>query len=109
MRFFITAEHLNLHFLETVLPESGVGGDTVITEVNQDVPSNELVKNCLFSHRGHNIHSVTVHGMAHKDIVVVIVAKDLLDRGGGTLLESIDLLLGSTLLLKLGENLLHVG
>jgi hypothetical protein len=44
MRFFITAEHLNLHFHETVLPESGVGSDTILTEVNQDVPSNRLVK-----------------------------------------------------------------
>lgn len=49
MRFFITAEHLNLHLLETVLPESGVGGDTVLTEVNQDVPGNRLVKDSIVS------------------------------------------------------------
>lgn len=109
MRFFITAEHLNLHLLETVLPESGVGGDTVLTEVNQDVPGNRLVKILLFHHRGHNIHSITVHGVAHQDIVVVIVGKDLLDGSGSTLLESIDLRFGNTLLLELGENLLHVG
>jgi hypothetical protein len=43
MRFFITAQHLNLHLRETVLPESGVGGDTVLTEIDQDVP-NGLVR-----------------------------------------------------------------
>lgn len=29
---------LDLHLLKTVLPEGGVGGDTVLAEVNQDVP-----------------------------------------------------------------------
>lgn len=42
MRRFTTAGcrggRLDLDLLETVLPEGGVGGDTVLAEVNQDVP-----------------------------------------------------------------------
>lgn len=35
---FVHELGLNLDLRETVLPESGVGGDTVLAEVNQDVP-----------------------------------------------------------------------
>lgn len=35
---FVHELSLNLDLRETVLPESGVGGDTVLAEVNQDVP-----------------------------------------------------------------------
>lgn len=55
-----------------------------------------------------DIHSVTVHGLAHENVVVVVVTEDLLNSGGGTGLELIDLLLRGTLLGKLGEDLLHV-
>ena len=30
--------NLDLHLLETVLPEGSIGGDTVVTEVNENVP-----------------------------------------------------------------------
>ena len=50
-----------------------------------------------------NVHSITVHGLAHEDIVVVVVGEDLLDTGGGVGLELIDGLLGGTLLGELGE------
>lgn len=32
------SERLDLHLLETVLPQSRVGGDTVLAEVDEDVP-----------------------------------------------------------------------
>jgi hypothetical protein len=32
------SKFLDLHLLEAVLPDGGVGGDTILTEVNQDVP-----------------------------------------------------------------------
>lgn len=31
-------KRLDLHLVETVLPDSGEGGDTIIAEVDQDVP-----------------------------------------------------------------------
>lgn len=34
---------LDLHLLETVSPESGVGGDTVLTVVNEDPPVIEII------------------------------------------------------------------
>lgn len=56
-----------------------------------------------------NIHGITVHGLAHQDIVVVIVGKDLLHGGGGTGLELANALLGDTVLLHLLHDLLEVG
>lgn len=56
-----------------------------------------------------NIHGITVHGLAHHDIVVVIVARDLLESASGTGLELSDGLGGGLLLLKLLEDLLDVG
>lgn len=56
-----------------------------------------------------DIHSITIHGLAHEDIVVVVVAKDLLDGGGGVGLELVDGGLIGALLLELLEDLLHVG
>lgn len=91
-----------------MLPEKGVGGDTVITEVNQDVPAHILALETR-DRKSRDIHGITVHGGTHEHIVVVIVAQDLLDTGGGALLEGIDRLSGSTLLGELGEDLLHVG
>jgi hypothetical protein len=32
--------NLDLDLFEAVLPESGEGGDTVLTEINEDVPDN---------------------------------------------------------------------
>lgn len=83
--------HLDLVLGETVLPEGGIGGDTVLTEVNQDV------------------HSTAVHRGAHQDIVVVVVGKDLLHGTGSTALELLDGLLGGTVLLELVVDLLDVG
>lgn len=34
----LSFNYLNLDLLETVLPEDSKGGDTILTEVNQDVP-----------------------------------------------------------------------
>ena len=36
---------------EAVLPESSIGGDTVVTEVNEDVPTS-VSKRCLSTERG---------------------------------------------------------
>lgn len=55
-----------------------------------------------------NIHGITVHGLAHEDIVVVVVAGDLLDGTGGTTLELSNGLGAGVRLLELGENLLDV-
>ena len=56
-----------------------------------------------------NVHGITVSGGTHENIVVVIVTHELLDSSGSTLLELLDRLGGSVLLLKLVEDLFHVG
>jgi hypothetical protein len=82
---------LNLHLLQTVLPESGVGGNTIIAEVDE------------------NVHGVAVHGLTHEHVVVVVVAEDLLDGSGGTALEGLDGLFAGALLLELVVDTLNVG
>lgn len=54
------------------------------------------------------IHGVTVHGLAHQDIVVVVVGRDLLDGAGGVGFELGDGVLVALLLQRL-EDLLDVG
>lgn len=54
-------------------------------------------------------HSITVHGGAHEDIVVVVVGDNLLHGGGGVGLELLDGFLAGTGLLELLEELLEVG
>lgn len=56
-----------------------------------------------------NVHGITVSGGTHENIVVVIVTHEFLDSSGSTLLELLDRLGGSVLLLKLVEDLFHVG
>lgn len=82
---------LDLHLLQTVLPEGSIRGDTILTEVNQDM------------------HGIAIHRLAHQDVVVVVVGQDLLDGSGGLGLELLDRLLGGTLLLELVVDTLDVG
>jgi hypothetical protein len=96
-----------------VLPDGSVGGDTVITEVNQDVPKERRVsiKRNIECHQGFQrcySHGITVHGGAHEDIVVVVVGNDLLHGNRGVLLELIDGLGAGAGLLELLEDLLQV-
>lgn len=58
-------------------------------------------------HNG-NLHGITVHGLAHEDIVVVVVAGDLLDGTGGTTLELSNGIGAGASLLQLLEDLLDV-
>jgi hypothetical protein len=83
-------ENLNLHLGETVLPDGNVGGDTVLTVVEEDD------------------HAIGVHGLASEELVVLEVGDDLLGVTGSTLLESGDFLGGGALLLELGLDHLHV-
>lgn len=55
-----------------------------------------------------DVHGVTVHGLAHQDVVVVVVGQDLLDGVGGAGLELLDGLLRGTPLLELVVDLLDV-
>lgn len=99
---------LDLDLTETVLPDGGVGGNTVLAEVNEDVPGKESAS-CEIRVGIHgDVHGIAVHGLAHQDIVVVVVGGDLLESDGSALLELIDGLGGGTGLLKLLENLLNV-
>jgi hypothetical protein len=82
---------LDLHLLKTVLPDGSVRGDTVFTEVDEDV------------------HAVGVHGLVHEDIVVVVVAEDLLDGGSSAGLEFLDGVIRGTLFLELVVDGLDVG
>lgn len=88
--FFISSR-LDLHLLQTVLPQGSIGSNAVLTVVDQDV------------------HGVAVHGRAHQHVVVIVVGEDLLDGGGGAGLELLDGLLAGTLLLELVVEVLDVG
>lgn len=55
-----------------------------------------------------SVHGITVHGLAHENIVVVVVGSNLLESNGSALLELFDGLSGGTGLLKLLEKLLDV-
>lgn len=100
---------LDLVLLEAVLPEGSVGGDTVIAEVNQNVPSKP--SQYVQSRRGaigSNLHGIAVHVLAHEDVVVVVVSDDLLDSAGGTSLELGNAFLASAALLEGLEEFLDV-
>lgn len=74
--------HLHLHLLKAMLPHSGIRGNAIITEIDE------------------NMHAIGVHGLVHKDIVVVVVGKDLLDSCGSAGLEFLDFLFGGTFFLE---------
>lgn len=61
--------HLNLLLLQAVLPDRCVGCDAVFAEVDQDV------------------HAVLIHRLALVQVVVVVVADDLLHGAGRAGLE----------------------
>lgn len=65
-----------------MLPHSSVGGNTILTEIDE------------------HVHTVGVHGLVHENIVVVVVGKDLLDGGSGAGLEFLDCVFGSAIFLE---------
>jgi hypothetical protein len=81
---------LNLHLLETVLPDGNVGGDTILAVVEEDN------------------HAVGVHGIAGEELVVLEVGNDLLSELLGSSLELLDGLLVSALVLERLLDRLHV-
>lgn len=82
---------LDLNLLKTVLPDSSERGDTVLTEIDEDV------------------HAVGVHRLVHEDIVVVVVGEDLLDGSGSATLEFLDGFFGGTVFLELVVDALDIG
>lgn len=91
-----------------MLPDGGVGGHTVLTEVNENVPGRGSAFRNLPGDINGSLHGITVHRLAHQDIVVVVVGSDLLQGNGSTLLELVNGLGGGTSLLELLEDLLDV-
>lgn len=79
---------LDLVLGKTVLPEDEVGGDTILTVVEE------------------SDHSIGVHGLTGEELVVLEVGNNLLDVGSGTLLESGNSV--GVLLSKLSLDSLHV-
>lgn len=57
---------------------------------------------------GKNSHSVNIHALTSVELVVLEVADNLLCEGLGLGLETLDLLVGSTLVLDVLGKLLHV-
>lgn len=74
---------LDLDLLETVSPDGSVGGNTILAEVNQDVPRNSQFEISEVKSSCGDIHGITVHGLAHENIIVVPVGKDLLHSASG--------------------------
>jgi hypothetical protein len=85
------SSHLHLHLHKTVLPDGSIGGNTVLTEIDE------------------HVHTIGVHRLVHEDIVVVVVGKDLLDGGSGAGLEFLDSFVGGTFFLELGVDAFDVG
>ena len=104
------SDRLDLDLLETVLPDGSVGSDTVIAEVNQNVPESRMSISLAFLRCdiSGNSHGITIHLLAHEDIVVVVVGRNLLDGAGSVRLELFDGLSAGTGLLELLQNLLDV-
>jgi hypothetical protein len=109
--------HLNLHDLNTVLPDDDVGGNTVLTVVEQDdaVWSDQQVhcRDRSSPSSGRCVHvyipAIRILRLASVELEVLEVGdKLLLDVSLGALLESSDLFSGSALLLELGLDSLHV-
>lgn len=63
---------LDLHLLETMLPDGDVRGSTILAVVEEDD------------------HAVGVHGLASEEFIVLEVANDLLGVAGSLGLELLD-------------------
>jgi hypothetical protein len=102
----MTAICLDLHLGETMLPDSHIGSDTILTVVHEENPIYGQQSSYL-GRRQHS-HSIRVHRLADVEIIVLEVAHNLLGKRGGALLECGDLLIGSSLRLQCLLDLLHV-
>lgn len=92
-----------------MLPDGDEGSDTVLAVVEEDNPVKWLVWLRCTSARVGNSHSVRVHGLADKELVVLEVANDLLGEARGLGLKVLDGLLAGTLLSESLLDRLHVG
>lgn len=115
-----------------MLPDSDEGGDAVLAVVEEDDPGRWLAdavaetggrgcgkekkrakrrrrKEKKRKQKNNDIHSVGVHGLANKELVVLEVGNDLLGVGRGAGLKGLDVLVAGTLGLHGLLDLLHVG
>lgn len=102
---------LDLHLLQTVLPGNDVGGDTILTVVEEDDPDSVSKFGtciCFYWLKGH-LHAIGVLRLAGVELKVLEVGQEgVLDVSLSTLLKSSDALSSSTLLLERSLDRLHV-
>lgn len=85
---------LDLGLLETVLPDEGVRGDTILTEVNEDVPSTAINSGSKTQRiEGYSL-AIGVVALTDHEVVVVVVGAEGLEGTGGSGLPCGVLLLG---------------
>lgn len=102
---------LDLHLLETVLPDNDVGGDTILTVVEEDNTRKRMLASADLGFGGEceDVQAIGVHGLASVELKVLEVGQELLlDVALSTLLESRDGVGIGTLLLELGLDSLEV-
>ena len=96
-----------------MFPQGSVRGNTIFTEVNEDVPSRNTLAVRTYRQKKKkkkkNIHGITIRGLAHENIVVVVVGKNFLDCIRSAGLELINRLLRCSLLLELLKDIFDIG
>ena len=95
-----------------MLPEGHVGGDTILTVVEEDNPMSEYYISIqyitIWSKSKHNLHSLGVEGLANEELVVLEVANDGLGESISLGLEVFDLIVALTGSLQVVLDRLHV-
>jgi len=99
---------LDLLLLDTVLPDGHKWRDTVLTVVEQHNPTAHVSTHTSRGHDRSHLHSVGVHGLADKELVVLEVGNDLLRVSLRTRLELLDRLVAGAVGLHSLLDLLHV-
>ena len=102
---------LDLHLLETMLPDGNVWSHTILSVVQENDPIESiLVKNTQrrSTSRLHDIHSIGIHRLADIEVVILDVRNDLLRKRLGTGLELLDRIIAGATVLECGLDLLHV-
>lgn len=114
-RHFISfSNSLDLHRAQTMLPKGDIGGDTILTVVQEDNPIIPIVSyRNLFMHGTStsgrlDLHSIRVHLRTSVELVVLEVSADLLEESSSLRLEILDLRIRSTSLLQLRRKGLQV-
>jgi hypothetical protein len=96
-----------------MFPDGSVWGDAVLAEINQDVPGkcqypSRTITEHVIWHLSKDSHRFSIHRFSHVQVVVIVVAEDLLHSTGSASLEFLDGRFIRTVGLEGIHDLLHV-